>query len=250
MNKYIDKNDAIKILDVTSHCLQVKDLDTFKNLVYNLQDFFPHTNSFCTFVNLKELAISNNPAIEMVDINYPTGLLDYYFEMGYNANDPVIKELMSSLTIQNWNLAFKKNGVSYPDWIIDGNIGNGYSSVTIEPNFLTAATFSFSGVSSHYQKRTEAIITYLTPHLSEALKRSLGIETVNNIRLKSILTNREIEVLNWLKQGKSSWDISVILNISERTANFHANNIVKKLNVSNRTHAVAIAYNLGIVQLD
>jgi DNA-binding CsgD family transcriptional regulator len=56
-----------------------------------------------------------------------------------------------------------------------------------------------------------------------------------------ILSKREIEVLSWLKEGKTSWEIARILLISERTVNFHVSNIIKKLDANNRTHAVALA---------
>lgn len=55
---------------------------------------------------------------------------------------------------------------------------------------------------------------------------------------------REKEVLNWLKLGKTNWEISVILQISERTAKFHVGNIMKKLNAVTRGHAVAKAISL------
>ena len=60
-------------------------------------------------------------------------------------------------------------------------------------------------------------------------------------KAKYSLTPREIEVLNWLKDGKTSWEISKILNISERCTNFHADNIKCKLGTVNRTQGVAIA---------
>jgi DNA-binding CsgD family transcriptional regulator len=90
----------------------------------------------------------------------------------------------------------------------------------------------------------------IVPHLSEAFKRCIGMEQINLIHLKSVLTNREIEVLNWLKLGKTSWEVSLILNVSERTIYFHTNNIIKKLNAGNRTHAVAIACTLGIIDIN
>jgi len=54
----------------------------------------------------------------------------------------------------------------------------------------------------------------------------------------SLLSRRELEVLKWLKLGKTSWDISIILRISERTVNYHVGNIVRKLGASNRMQAV------------
>lgn len=53
------------------------------------------------------------------------------------------------------------------------------------------------------------------------------------------LTSREREVLHWLCRGKTSWDIASILRISERTVNFHVGNIMQKLDVSSRVHAVS-----------
>ncbi len=60
-----------------------------------------------------------------------------------------------------------------------------------------------------------------------------------NLRIRSLLSGREREVLNWLNRGKTSWDISVILNITERTVNYHVGNIIQKLGVSSRVHAVS-----------
>jgi len=55
--------------------------------------------------------------------------------------------------------------------------------------------------------------------------------------------------LNWLKQGKSSWDMSVILSISERKVNYHVYNIMEKLGAINRPQAVSIALHLGLIEL-
>ena len=61
------------------------------------------------------------------------------------------------------------------------------------------------------------------------------------------MTNREVEVLKWLKEGKSSFEVSMILNISERTVNFHCNNIMRKLDAVNRVQAVAVALEKRII---
>lgn len=66
---------------------------------------------------------------------------------------------------------------------------------------------------------------------------------------KTVLSAREKEVLNWLKQGKSSWDVSVILDISERTVNYHVYNIMRKLEAVNRPQALAAAARLGLIDI-
>lgn len=61
------------------------------------------------------------------------------------------------------------------------------------------------------------------------------------------LTAREREVLHWLKEGKTNWEISIILKMSERTAKFHVTNILGKLGASTRSHAVALAYSQNLI---
>lgn len=60
----------------------------------------------------------------------------------------------------------------------------------------------------------------------------------------AVLSPREFEVLHWLKRGKTSWEIAQILGISERTVNYHINNILRKLDATNRSQAVSEAANL------
>jgi DNA-binding NarL/FixJ family response regulator len=55
------------------------------------------------------------------------------------------------------------------------------------------------------------------------------------------LTNREKVVLTWVGRGKTSGEIALILELSERTVNFHCEQAMKRLDVMNRTQAVAKA---------
>jgi DNA-binding CsgD family transcriptional regulator len=63
----------------------------------------------------------------------------------------------------------------------------------------------------------------------------------SEIRQRSVLTPREREVLAWVAQGKSAWEIGEILDIAKRTVDEHAQTAGRKLGAVNRTHAVAIA---------
>lgn len=56
-----------------------------------------------------------------------------------------------------------------------------------------------------------------------------------------ILTNREKEILNLIKEGKLSKQIADQLNISVHTVNRHRQNILEKLSVNNSVEAVAAA---------
>jgi DNA-binding NarL/FixJ family response regulator len=65
----------------------------------------------------------------------------------------------------------------------------------------------------------------------------------------NILSKREIQVLKWTAIGKTSWEISSILEISERTVNFHLGNITNKLGVSGRRAACSLAIAKGLISL-
>lgn len=63
------------------------------------------------------------------------------------------------------------------------------------------------------------------------------------------LTERELEVLALLAQGMPNKEIAAHLTISERTAKFHVSSIMGKLGATNRTEAVSLAAQKGLITL-
>ncbi len=63
------------------------------------------------------------------------------------------------------------------------------------------------------------------------------------------LTPREIDVLGLLAQGLQNKEIARELVISERTVKFHVSSILSKLGAGNRTEAVSIATQYGLIVL-
>ncbi len=70
-----------------------------------------------------------------------------------------------------------------------------------------------------------------------------------NQKCKDGLSGREKDILKWAAIGKTSWEISSILKISERTVNFHLNNAASKLNVTGRRAACSIAIARGVIAI-
>ena len=62
-------------------------------------------------------------------------------------------------------------------------------------------------------------------------------------------SKREKQVLELLASGKTNRDIGATLFISESTVKFHVHAILSKLDAGNRTEAVSIAAQLGIINL-
>jgi DNA-binding NarL/FixJ family response regulator len=66
---------------------------------------------------------------------------------------------------------------------------------------------------------------------------------------KPSLTQRELDVLTQLAQGRSNKDIARRLDITEGTAKTHVKAILTKLDAISRTEAVAVAHRRGLVHL-
>lgn len=72
---------------------------------------------------------------------------------------------------------------------------------------------------------------------------------LTNVLPFETLTERELEVLTLLAQGMPNKEIAAQLVISERTAKFHVSSIMGKLGATNRTEAVALAAQKGLITL-
>jgi DNA-binding NarL/FixJ family response regulator len=66
----------------------------------------------------------------------------------------------------------------------------------------------------------------------------------------SHLSAREIEVLRLLVSGRRNREVANALDITEGTVKLHVSSILAKLGAEDRTEAVTIALQRGIVQLD
>jgi DNA-binding NarL/FixJ family response regulator len=62
-----------------------------------------------------------------------------------------------------------------------------------------------------------------------------------------LLTDRELEVLRLLAQGKHNPEVAQELGIGNGTVKIHVHHIISKLDVSDRTEAVVHAIDLGLL---
>lgn len=99
--------------------------------------------------------------------------------------------------------------------------------------------FSFAIRNGSIFDRDVRVISYILHIISSYVYEQMCMLYGKRKQRPPDLSKREIECMSWLIQGKTSWEISRILTISERTVDFHVSNIVAKLGCSNRQQAVA-----------
>jgi LuxR family transcriptional regulator, quorum-sensing system regulator BjaR1 len=66
---------------------------------------------------------------------------------------------------------------------------------------------------------------------------------------KPILTMREREILTWTATGKTAWEIGELLNISERTVEWHLQSIAQKLGTCNKVQTLTVAIREKLIVL-
>lgn len=80
----------------------------------------------------------------------------------------------------------------------------------------------------------------------QRIKQYLAKKYVTKPR-SATLTERETECLSWVLDGKTNWEIGVLMGVSARTVQFHIANCQNKLNATNRVQVAVKALVQGLV---
>jgi DNA-binding NarL/FixJ family response regulator len=81
---------------------------------------------------------------------------------------------------------------------------------------------------------------YVSAEVAARLAENMGEES---------LTDRELQVLQLIREGNRNKQIADRLSIAEATVNFHIKNLVAKLGANDRAHAVSIAIRRGLIEV-
>jgi DNA-binding CsgD family transcriptional regulator len=235
-------------LELIHGSLRCENKNQFIDLISILQSILPF--QAVGLVLQSGQAAFDQESFTAFNVSYPAGFVDEYSARGYALVDPVVKECLGIPRLSYWEDCLRKHGA--PEEMHDlieefgfrnARKGHGYSHGLTNLSAREKGLISFTGLPR--AERTETVLSLAVPFLQEAVKRVR--KPASRV---SCLTDREREVLRWIAAGKSSWDVSVILKISERTVKFHTENIMTKLDAANRTHAVAIAMRARIITVD
>ncbi|MGN0057234.1 MAG: response regulator transcription factor [Phocaeicola plebeius] len=119
-------------------------------------------------------------------------------------------------------------------------------------NYLTVLHRMFyisepSGNSIRFALCLYGPLTSHLPYKSVIVNSVTGEMQELNPQHKNILTNRELQILQLIHQGRSSKQIADTLSISIHTVSRHRQEILKKLQVRNSMEACRIAKDIGLL---
>lgn len=202
--------------------------------------------SFCTFGLRLPLPITQPRTIYYS--NYPAAWQARYNDARYIEVDPTVRHGMRSSTPIVWSDALFAEAPQLWAEAQSHGIRHGWAQSRRDPEgifsmLVLARTEPPIGAGELAAK--EQRMQWLV-HKAHATMKSVCND--RSVRPQAVgLSRRETEVLRWTAEGKTASEIATILDLSERTVNFHVNRAVTKLDANNKTNAAVRASLLGLI---
>lgn len=187
---------------------------------------------------------------------FPTAWREHYDTEGYIRIDPTVRHCVTRSTPLIWNDIIPLD--DHEEATIRQFMGEAAdfglrSGVSFPTHGQHGEAAMLSLVSSDPYSTASDRILWVLPagqllvgYIHEAARRIFDRENILLDRVS--LTGRERECLLWAAEGKTASDTAQILGISERTVLFHLHNAAEKLDVTNRSQAVARAVAQGYIK--
>lgn len=247
--KYLSKADLANALDLIGSAGETGTEAKFRHLVQQVSGLIPLERMHVCFASLDPVAGHITGFSRHLLINYPQEFVNEYLDQGYAQWDAAWQELIATGRPVIWHQLRARHKSKEQKRIYARADAYGLrDGFTFAGRFQHSPTASiFAGICDRSElmryKRHLAVIDFLTPHLHSALaKVQFGL-----LKETPLLTEREREVVNWAKFGKTDFEISLQLGVSSRAVKFHIENAMHKLQASNRVQAVAIALSQGLI---
>ncbi len=185
----------------------------------------------------------------------PNGWAEHYVNGSIHLIDPVMLSAQTRIYPFPWKckdfLNLKKDGGVALAVAEEYNLIEGYTfTAHFGREFLgVLSIYNDNNRSDFVAEVSKSIATiymfFIAIHEEVVLKNMSDTGSSREQRFE--LTSREREIFFWAAEGKTYWEISVILGISVSTVKYHFGNIVTKMNVSNAKHAIRKGVEYGLV---
>ena len=183
---------------------------------------------------------------------FPDGYVDAYVQNRWDLIDPVLSCSLRATRPFFWSDVTEKIELN--------QVQNKFMAACVDLKVQTGLIFPFHGPNQRLD--VMSISRRVRDRADESragLLHAVSMQTWHRyqelsgeglfVEAEVTLTPRELEVLNWCKDGKTRLQIAEILSVSKKTVEFHIRSIMDKLGASNQLSAVVIALQRGYISL-
>jgi LuxR family quorum-sensing system transcriptional regulator SolR len=187
----------------------------------------------------------SNPRTVLLN-NYPSLWQARYVEAGYVGTDPTVQHARRTQAPLVWNAKVFEGVPGMWEEAQSFGLRFGWAKSNLDANgvggMLTLAR-SNEALSEAEVAANSLKMCWLAHMAHVSLSRLMITHLADE---SPSLTDREVEVLKWTADGKTSGEIADILAVSDNTVNFHIKNAITKLRTANKTAAAVRAAMLGL----
>ncbi|MES3023665.1 MAG: helix-turn-helix transcriptional regulator [Pseudomonadota bacterium] len=231
-----------RIMAVLVECTGVRDAADFGRVVEgSFRAVLPHEMMLC---GIGGISRQGNHIRKILNFNYPLEYFEPLRDGEGRLDSPLMKRWRETQEPQFFQSG--RDDHAYPDdWVRLFNkydLRNTIADGVLDVGGVFSSFFIVSRIPGEIGPDHAFLLKLLTPHLHFALARVLT--TVEEYqgklgRTRKALSERQREILHWLHEGKTNWEIAKILNLSELNVKYHIDQIFLKLEVRSRAQAVA-----------
>jgi transcriptional regulator EpsA len=239
-----------RMMALIMECGTVQTAEEFSQLCAGiLCEVLPHEILVCGIHVLTE---DGNKIHKMVSRNYPRAYFDEIPTKMGMVDTPLMKKWRAARAPTAFQSG--RDDHEFPEeWVrlfckydLYNAIGHGVTDIAGN----LGSFFLFYRLPGELTQQHASILEIAIPHLHVALLRvasTIDDSQANVGATSKSLNTLQRQILYWLHEGKTNWEIAAILSISERNVKHHIKQIFLNLEVHTRAHAVAKANNLGLL---
>jgi len=219
------------------NCAYLIALNFFRNLGFK----------FCAFTTSSQTPEARYTQINLN--NYPNDWNSEYEKQGFNSIDPVVAHCSQSTLPIVWSPEIFSKTPHLWQALQERGVQHGWSQSILDEDSGMCSMLSLARshcpITPYELYENLGFTVFISRHLHALVTQTLP----KKVPASPIphLSPREIEVLKLSADGKTAYESARILNLSERTVNFHVHSAIQKLGVNNKIAAVIKAARSGAI---
>lgn len=187
-----------------------------------------------------------DPNSQIFMSTWPDEWARHWWESGYMQHDPIIQFLLKSRKPFSWDTA-RRHASQFGTKILDESTEFKFSNgiaFPISTGTGPTGCVSLGAPEVPFDSKILAMIEIVSINCYMHLIKLSGAESEYTL---SRLSKRETEVMYYVAEGKSNWEIAQILGLSEHSIKSYLKTTATKLDTVNRAHAVSKAIRKGFI---